>query len=263
MIGTGGAGGAGTFAQPGGNGGHGGLLYGVGGAGGTGGPSAVGGTGGDAGLFGVGGAGGAGGALAQGGSGGAGGVLLGAGGSGGGGGVTAAGGTGGAAGLFGRPGTAGPGGGAPTVPVTYGPTTNFSTTQITVFGTTITAEVDTGAPGLTIPMTLLNPATLGPSTGVTGEIHYGTPEFQRVYYDVYNVPVSYQNGIVTAAIPVGVIYQVEYNGGDGWKIIPPSDWSDPKYQITTDMGVAPESPTAWPARSRDCPATSPRACSST
>ncbi len=179
------------------------------------------------------------------------------------GGVTAAGGTGGAAGLFGRPGTAGPGGGAPTVPVTYGPTTNFSTTQITVFGTTITAEVDTGAPGLTIPMTLLNPATLGPSTGVTGEIHYGTPEFQRVYYDVYNVPVSYQNGIVTAAIPVGVIYQVEYNGGDGWKIIPPSDWSDPKYQITTDMGVAPESPTAWPARSRDCPATSPRACSST
>ncbi len=237
FIGTGGAGGTGGWAQAGGSGGRGGRLFGTGGTGGGGGPLGIGGTGGRAGLFGTGGTGGPGGTLAVGGAGGAGGVLIGTGGSGGSGGVSAAGGDGGAAGLLGVQGAAGAAGGPPTIPMTYDPKVNYATAKVTVFGQTIDAEVDTGAPGLVIPSTYFTGVDLGPPTGLAGVISYGDPIYQKDYYDIYLVPVEYENGIATSSIPVGIITAVEYLVDGYWQLIPPSEWSNPTYGVGPDMGV--------------------------
>lgn len=243
LFGTGGAGGTGAWEQPGGQGGRGGRLSGIGGSGGTGGSLGVGGTGGSAGLFGAGGTGGVGGALAAGGTGGAGGVLYGNGGAGGGGGVSAPGGVGGASGrLGGTQGSAGTAGGAPRIPLAYDPTINYATATVTVFGKKLNIEFDTGAPGLVIPFTELHGAELGPPTGITGSIEYGVPAYQKNTYDVYHVPVAFDNGIVTASMPVGVITQVEYkkdpnDPNSKWQIVPVSEWTDPTYGIGSDMGV--------------------------
>lgn len=237
FIGTGGTGGVGAWNQPGGPGGRGGRLFGSGGAGGSGGPLGLGGTGGAAGLFGVGGAGGTGGTLAAGGNGGAGGLLFGAGGVGGTGGVSASGGAGGDAGLFGTAGSAGAAGGAPTIPLTFLANDNYSTTKVTLFGKTFDAEVDTGAPGLVVPITDLKGADLGPPTGQGGTYEYGIPPNQRLYYDVYTVPVEFDNGIGTASVPVAVVYKAEiYNfQTKEWVVIDPSEW--PTYYISADLGV--------------------------
>ncbi len=233
LIGTGGTGGTGAWEQPGGSGGRGGFFSGTGGSGGTGGPLGIGGTGGAAGLFGTGGTGGVGGTLAPGGTGGAGGWLAGAGGDGGTGGVLAAGGAGGGPGLWGAAGAAGATGGAPTIPLTYDKTANQPTAQVTIFGREITTLVDTGAPGLVIPYTLLEGVDLGPPTGITGMIPYGDPVYQMDYFDVYLVPVVFDNGIATASIPVGVITKVIYDG----QPVPPEKWSNPLYGVGPDLGV--------------------------
>lgn len=238
LFGMGGSGGnGGGWEVSGGPGGTGGKLLGVGGTGGTGGPLGVGGDGGDAGLFGLGGTGGVGGALAAGGSGGAAGRLIGNGGTGGTGGVSGAGGAGGAGGLFSNGGASGAAGGSPTVPLVFDQTGNYSTTPLTVFGKTIHSEVDTGAPGLVIPSTYLEGIDLGPPTGVQGQIKYGIPAQQINYFNVYYMPVVYDNGVVTAAIPVGVIYKVEYRDSPDqpYTVIDPSEW--PEYSVDSDMGV--------------------------
>lgn len=236
LIGTGGAGGSGGgINMAGGRGGAGGALVGTGGQGGTGGPDGVGGAGGEAGMFGTGGTGGLGGALAFGGAGGAGGRLIGNGGSGGPGGVNAAGGPGGAPGLFGEYGATGSTGGAATAKLDYSEANNYSTTKVTVFGKTFDAEVDTGAPGLIVPITDFEGVDLGPSTGVLGVIEYGIPPAQKNYYEVYNVPVGFDNGVVTASVPVGVIYKAEVFEGGKWVPVDRSDWK--KYYISADLGV--------------------------
>lgn len=236
LVGTGGAGGSGGGINvAGGRGGAGGALVGMGGQGGTGGPDGVGGTGGDAGIFGTGGTGGLGGALAAGGAGGAGGRLIGNGGSGGPGGVKAAGGVGGAPGLFGEYGATGATGGAATAKLDYSEANNYSTTKVTVFGKTFDAEVDTGAPGLIVPITDFDGVDLGPSTGVLGFIDYGIPAAQKNYYEVYSVPVGFDNGVVTASVPVGVIYKAEVFEGGKWVPVDRSDWK--KYYISADLGV--------------------------
>lgn len=236
LVGTGGAGGSGGGINvAGGRGGAGGALAGMGGQGGAGGPDGVGGTGGDAGIFGTGGTGGLGGALSVGGAGGAGGRLIGNGGSGGPGGVKAAGGPGGAPGLFGENGATGATGGAATAKLDYSEANNYSTTKVTVFGKTFDAEVDTGAPGLIVPITDFDGVDLGPSTGLLGVIEYGIPAAQRNYYEVYNVPVEFDNGVVTASVPVGVIYQAEVFEGGHWVPVDRSDWKE--YGISADLGV--------------------------
>lgn len=237
LIGTGGAGGTAAWALPGGNGGAGGVLIGTGGRGGTGGPLGVGGAGGDAGLFGTGGAGGTGGAFRQGGTGGAGGWLIGDGGAGGEGGLTAAGGVGGAAGLLGSAGATGAAGGQPIAPLKYKPAVNYSTTPITVLGKSFEVEFDSGAPGLVIPYTQLDTELLGPPTGQFGKIEYGEPVWQKIYYQIYEIPVDFGNGIVTAPIPVGVIYMAEEkDSNDNWNPIPPLKW--PEKDVVADLGVA-------------------------
>jgi hypothetical protein len=236
FIGTGGAGGTGSWNRPGGTGGRGGLFSGTGGAGGTGGPLGIGGTGGAAGLFGTGGTGGVGGTLAAGGTGGAGGVIFGNGGAGGAGGVMGPGGSGGDAGIRGAVGAAGKAGGPPTIPLTYDEAANQPKALITIFGLEISTLVDTGAPGLVIPYTLLEGVDLGPSTGITGMIPYGVdPTYQKDFFDVYLVPVVFENGIATSSIPVGVITEVQYLTDGVWEVIPPSLW--PYYGVGPDLGV--------------------------
>ena len=106
-----------------------------------------------------------------------------------------------------------------------------------MFGKRFDAEVDTGAPGLVIPMTYLSDIDLGPPTGVQGSIKYGIPAQQINYYNVYYMPVVYDNGVVTASIPVGVIYKVEYRDSPNnpYEVIDPSEW--PEYSVDSDMGV--------------------------
>ncbi len=238
LIGTGGNGGSGGWGALGGAGGTGGWLYGNGGWGGAGGPVGIGGAGGNAFLWGSGGGGGTGGELAAGGTGGSGGLLVGSGGSGGTGGVLGAGGLGGKAGLFGTAGAQGAAGGQPTVALTYTSTNNYSTINLSVGGAApIVTEVDTGSGGLVIPITELDAQTianLGPSVG-TGSVDYGG--FQINHYTIYKAPVDFGNGMLTQPTTIGVIDKVEELKNGNWVVVPQSDWSNPQYAISANMGV--------------------------
>ncbi len=241
LFGNGGAGGTGGWGAAGGAGGTGGVLYGNGGAGGAGGPVGVGGAGGDAVLFGTGGAGGVGGEVGQGGTGGRGGLLLGAGGDGGAGGVLGAGGAGGRAGLLGRQGNSGAAGGLPTIGLTYTTTNDYATVMASVGGSPqVPVEIDTGSSGFMIPTTQVTDInSLGPAVG-SGMIPYG--DWGRFYYTVYNTPVSFGNGIVTAPTDIGVItcvyeYLPQTGGGSAWQEVPQSEWGDPQYGINAIMGI--------------------------
>jgi hypothetical protein len=237
LIGTGGIGGMGGWGAAGGAGGTGGLLYGNGGLGGNGGPLGVGGTGGNALLFGAGGVGGTGGELAQGGAGGSAGFLVGNGGIGGAGGVEGAGGGGGRGGLLGVRGAAGAAGGPASIALSFTTANEFSTVNVSVGGAPmVPIEVDTGSSGLVIPITEVNVANLGPAIG-SGLTEYG--DWGKFYYTEYSTSVDFGNGIVTAPTTIGVITRVSEDvGPDGtWVDIPQSEWSDPKYLISADMGV--------------------------
>ncbi|ORW66183.1 hypothetical protein AWC23_23315, partial [Mycobacterium saskatchewanense] len=177
--------------------------------------------------------------LAPGGAGGNGGYLIGNGGPGGPGGILGSGGFGGKAGLVGAAGLTGANGGSASVALTYTTENDFSTVQISVGGgPPITTEVDTGSGGLVIPVTQLSPEVLqnlGPATG-TGEVDYGG--WGKFYYTEYKTPVNFGNGISTAPTTIGVFTRVEEIDGNGnWVNIPQSDWSNPKYAISADMGV--------------------------
>ena len=234
LIGNGGSGGAGGWTAAGGAGGRGGWLFGNGGEGGTGGPLGVGGAGGNAGLWGDGGAGGTGGELAPGGVGGGGGSLLGNGGTGGTGGVLAAGGAGGTSSVFGTPGAAGAAGGQATVAYSYSPENEFGTVNITVGGTSVPVELDTGSSGLVIPYTEVNTQNLGPP-GTSSYTQYG--DWQQVYYTEYNTSVNFGNGVVTAPTNIGVITSVmeSTDGGTTWNPVPVDQW--PQQNVTAVMGV--------------------------
>ncbi|MCV7228028.1 PecA family PE domain-processing aspartic protease [Mycolicibacterium komossense] len=240
LLGFGGTGGVGGWGSAGGTGGTGGWLFGNGGTGGAGGPLAIGGTGGNARLFGFGGAGGVGGELAQGGVGGTGGMWLGAGGSGGAGGVLGTGGAGGYGGLVGWRGATGSAGGPPTITLTYSPSVNYTTVGVSVGGgPVVQVEVDTGSYGFVIPITQVNAANIGQPTGETGLIEYG--DWGRFYYTVYNTPVDFGNGIITAPTNIGVIDRVSESTDNGqtWHDVPQSEWSEAKYAaaINPTMGV--------------------------
>jgi hypothetical protein len=237
LIGNGGTGGLGGWAAAGGAGGAGGWLYGNGGAGGPGGPQGMGGRGGDALLFGNGGAGGAGGELAQGGTGGRGGFLVGNGGKGGPGGVQGPGGAGGPGGLFGSHGGTGAAGGLATVPLFTNPA-DYTTVNISIGGSLVSVEVDTGSPGLIVPITEVDVANLGPALA-EGYFEYGDPTWGYFYYTVYKTPLDFGNGIVTEPTNIGVVYRVSEQDADGQFVdIPRSEWSDPQYQISANMGVS-------------------------
>ena len=239
FFGFGGTGGTGGWGGTGGTGGNGGQLFGVGGAGGTGGPEGLGGAGGAAGLIGFGGAGGKGGELSDGGVGGRGGMLFGVGGSGGAGGVQGAGGAGGAAGLIGFRGAAGAAGGPATIAVTYNPSTNNSSIGLTVGGSNIQAELDTGSFGLVIPITMVNVANLGAPTGAGDTIQYG--EWERVHYTVYNTSVDFGNGMITTPTDVGVIDLVQRSTDNGqtWQDVPQSEWATASVPVRAVVGVGP------------------------
>lgn len=239
LIGNGGAGGAGGWGAVGGAGGSGGLLFGAGGRGGAGGPGGAGGIGGNAVLFGAGGAGGAGGADAPGGAGGIGGLLFGNGGAGGAGGVAASGGAGGPGGLFGAPGAAGAAGGSPSLALTYDPEVDYASISLTVNGTPLSVEVDTGSAGLIVPITMLDEDNLGPTNGVTGMSQFA--DWGRFYYRVHQSALDFGNGMATAGTPIGVVYEVEELVGDTWTPIPRDQWSDPQYAaaLAPVMGVGP------------------------
>jgi hypothetical protein len=101
----------------------------------------------------------------------------------------------------------------------------------------VQVEVDTGSAGLVIPITQVNVANIGQPTGKTGVMEYGN--WAKFYYTVYNTSVDFGNGIVTAPTDIGVIttaYESTDNG-QTWTEIPQSEWSDPKYAISADMGV--------------------------
>jgi hypothetical protein len=237
LLGTGGIGGTGGWGAAGGVGGTGGLLYGNGGAGGLGGPVGTGGAGGKALLLGTGGAGGVGGEVAQGGAGGRGGILGGSGGTGGAGGVLGAGGAGGLGGLLGHQGAAGAAGGAPTIALSYTSSNNYTTVGLSIGGGPVTqVEVDTGSSPLIIPITQINADNIGQPTGKTGMIEYGN--WGKFYYTVYNTSVDFGNGMITAPTDIGVVTKVEEStDGNTWQDIPQSEWSDPQYAISADMGV--------------------------
>ncbi|EHB57981.1 PE-PGRS family protein [Mycolicibacterium rhodesiae JS60] len=237
LLGNGGAGGTGGWGAAGGVGGAGGLLWGNGGAGGAGGPTGAGGAGGNALLFGAGGAGGIGGEVAQGGSGGRGGLLVGTGGVGGAGGVLGAGGAGGRGGILGQDGAAGAGGGSPTVALSFTWKDEFTTIMGSVAGgPMLPIEIDTGSSGLILPITDVNVANLGPSVG-SGMTQYG--DWGRFYYEKYNVPVDFGNGITTQSTTVGVYTKVEELQDGKWTDIPQWKWSEPKYAaaLNATMGV--------------------------
>lgn len=215
LIGNGGAGGTGLWGAPGGAGAAGGLLYGNGGAGGAGGPGGAGGAGG------------------------AGGLLLGAGGNGGAGGVAAGGGAGGRGGLLGVQGAAGAAGGPPTIVLTYDPTADYMTVPVTIGGTRLDVEVDTGSAGLVVPETMIDKDKLGPSIE-TGTILYG--DWGKFTYTVYEPSLDFGNGMITAGTLIGVITEVQEKDENGhWKTVDPDDWSKPKYAdaINPTMGVNP------------------------
>ncbi|MCV7179316.1 PecA family PE domain-processing aspartic protease [Mycolicibacterium sphagni] len=238
LIGTGGVGGTGGWGASGGVGGAGGLVYGNGGAGGVGGPVGAGGAGGNALFLGTGGAGGLGGETALGGNGGRGGLFGGSGGSGGAGGVLGAGGTGGFGGLLGHQGAAGAAGGPPTVALTYTTTNQYTTVGLSIGGGPVTqVEVDTGSSPLIIPITDVNADNIGQPTGKTGMIQYG--DWGRFYYSVYDTSVNFGDGIITEPTDIGVVTSVSESTDNGatWHDIPQSEWSDPKYAVSADMGV--------------------------
>lgn len=251
LIGNGGAGGGGGWGKAGGAGGAAGLLSGAGGAGGAGGPGGAGGSGGRAGLFGAGGSGGSGGAAAAGGAGGAGGRLFGAGGSGGAGGVAAAGGLGGSAGLLGKGGPAGAAGGAPTVATGYYAQQENISLTITVNGQPLKVELDTGSAGLVVTLNQVDENNLGPTLGVqyTG----GYADWARFTYTVYEMPLDFGNGMVTAGTPIGVINDILELVDGTWVSVPRSKWSEDKYTVILPepvLGVGPYTgyPIASPLR---------------
>ena len=236
LLGTGGAGGMGGWGAAGGSGGTGGWLAGNGGVGGSGGPLGIGGAGGNALLSGNGGIGGVGGELGQGGVGGSGGVLLGNGGTGGTGGVLGSGGSGGRRGLLGSAGATGSEGGPPAVGLSYTPTNNYSTVSVTIGNSTLSIEVDTGASGLVVPATQVNVDELG-EPGEKGVMAYGN--WAQFHYTTYTTSVAYGNGLTTAPTKIGVITEVyeSTDNGKTWVEIPQSEWSDPQYGVSADMGV--------------------------
>lgn len=236
LVGNGGTGGMGGWGAAGGVGATGGLLYGDGGAGGGGGPTGVGGTGGDALLFGTGGPGGVGGELAQGGAGGRGGVLVGNGGNGGAGGVVSAGGVGGRGGLLGVRGATGTAGGPASIGLSFTTANEYTTINVSIGGSTVPVEVDTGSSGLVIPITEVNIADLGPA-GASGVMEYGDPGWGKFYYTIYHTSLNFGNGIVTEPTDIGVITAVSEKINGEWVDIPQSEWSDPQYAISADMGV--------------------------
>ncbi|WP_310777083.1 PecA family PE domain-processing aspartic protease [Mycobacterium sp. Z3061] len=212
LIGTGGAGGGGGWGAPGGIGGTGGLLWGNGGTGGLGGPVAAGGAGGSALFFGDGGAGGTGGELAAGGAGGRGGWLLGNGGAGGTGGVLGAGGQGGPGSLLGgHSGATGEAGGQAAIDL------EVDGTRPKVYvavgdGQMVQVSVDTGSTTTLIPLSDVDLASLGPSTG-SGVYTFGTPEQETVvHYDTYTSSLNFGHGIITRPMTIGVITSETFNG---------------------------------------------------
>jgi hypothetical protein len=237
LIGNGGAGGLGGWAAAGGAGGAGGWLYGDGGAGGAGGPVGTGGDGGNALLFGNGGPGGTGGELAEGGAGGRGGFLVGNGGSGGKGGVQGAGGDGGRRGLFGGQGAHGAAGGLATVVLSTNPA-DYTTVNISIGGSLVSVEVDTGSPGLIVPITEVDVSKLGPAIATDQYIEYGSPTWGYFYYTVYKTPLDFGNGIITEPTNIGVVYRVSEKIDGTWVDIPRSEWTDPQYLISANMGLS-------------------------
>ncbi len=239
LVGFGGTGGTGGWGGTGGIGGNGGLWFGNGGTGGTGGPQGMGGAGGAAGLFGFGGAGGKGGELSDGGVGGRGGRLIGVGGTGGAGGVQGIGGAGGAAGLIGFHGAAGAAGGSATIAVSYTPSNNYSTVNLSVGGSTVQAEFDTGSFGLIVPITMVNVANLGAPTGAEGTTQFGA--WEQVHYTVYNTSVDFGNGIITAPTDIGVIDEVQLSTDNGqtWQVLPQSEWATAAVPVHAILGAGP------------------------
>ena len=220
-------------------------MSGIGGSGGTGGSLGVGGTGGSAGLFGAGGTGGVGGALAAGGTGGAGGVLYGNGGRAVGR-CVGPGGVGGASGRLGAP-------KGPPVPqvghqdsVGLRPNDQLRDGDGHRVRQEAEYRIRHRCTGIGHPVHRTSRCRTRASTGITGSIEYGVPAYQKNTYDVYHVPVAFDNGIVTASMPVGVITQVEYkkdpnDPNSKWQIVPVSEWTDPTYGIGSDMGSGWES----------------------
>jgi hypothetical protein len=141
---------------------------------------------------------------------------------------------------LGTAGATGATGGSPTVALTYTTENNFSTINLSIGGSpTITTEIDTGSGGLVIPITELSAQTLqnlGPSTG-TGQVQYG--DWQRVDYSKYQTSVNFGNGMFTQPTTIGVIDRVteSTDGGSTWHDVPQSQWSDPRYAISANMGV--------------------------
>jgi hypothetical protein len=233
LIGSGGTGGTGGWLASGGVGGRGGWLSGNGGIGGAGGPLGTGGAGGYAPLLGNGGMGGTGGELANGGPGGHGGLLVGNGGTGGTGGVLGGGGPGGTAPgmLGGQAGAVGAPGPQPAIALTYNPQWGWSTVNIFVDGQPISSvEVDTGSSGLLVLGTQINAQTLGAPILTGQSTTYGGS--QVYYYNEYNVPVGFGNGMVTSPTTIGVVYEIK----NGSTIVPTSDWTQAN-NISSVMGV--------------------------
>jgi len=227
MIGNGGGGGTGGWftsdgagGAPGGTGGTAGLLYGGGGTGGTGGPGGTGGTGGRVTLLGTGGVGGTGGEGASGGRGGGAGIC-GNGGLGGAGGVGGAGGPGSPGGLLaGQAGATGVAGPTPAIPMQFDQSLDKFEVYLSVGGgPTSLVRVDTGSSGLLVPLQdVAGAPELGPIIGGPYQSSFGTTGVNTttVYYNVYHTSVDLGNGIITAPIDVGVVYdytQTTYPGG--------------------------------------------------
>jgi hypothetical protein len=166
------------------------------------------------------------------------GALWGNGGAGGTGGIgVAAGGAGGLGGkLWGQAGATGSAGPAAITALSYTTANNYTTVDLSVGGQTVTTEVDTGSGGLVIPITELSSQAvqnLGPEVG-KGSVTYGiVGNEQTNYYTEYQTPVSFGSGIVTQPTTIGVITRVTSNGED----VPQSDWSNPEYGISANMGV--------------------------
>jgi hypothetical protein len=102
----------------------------------------------------------------------------------------------------------------------------------------VSVEVDTGSPGLIVPITEVNVENLGPALA-DGYFEYGDPTWGYFYYTVYKTPLDFGNGIVTEPANIGVVYRVSEVDADGKFVdIPRSEWSDPKYLISANMGVS-------------------------
>ena len=137
---------------------------------------------------------------------------------------------------MGSQGAAGAAGGAPTIALSYTSSDNYTTVGLSIGGGPVTqVEVDTGSSRLIIPITQVNADNIGQPTGKTGIVEYG--DWGRFYYSVYNTSVDFGNGIITAPTDIGVFTKVEEWIDGAWKDIPQSEWSDPTYAISADMGV--------------------------